>query len=64
MRVQNRGSPERGIEHRVHGTSGERRDSERHQTERKEALKGPVVGALRGVAFGNGGGVVDYMARG
>lgn len=58
MRVQNRGRSQRGIKHGVHGTSGERRDGERHKSERKGALKGPVVGALGGMAFGDRGGVV------
>lgn len=61
MRVQQDGGAQDGVGGGVERAGGEGSNGEGHEAGGEEALKGPVVGAVRGVGVGNGDGVVDCV---
>jgi len=59
--VDEEGGAEGSVEDGVDGASGERREGNGDQGSGNETVKGPVVGAVAGIGWGDGGGVVDYL---
>lgn len=59
MRMRNNGSSEDGVKDGVSGSGNERSDGQGDEADGEEALKGPVVGAVRRGRLGDVGGVVD-----
>lgn len=60
VRVDKQRAAEDGVGSGIEGSSSEGRERQRDKTGGDSALKGPVVGAVYAVGFGDGGRVVDW----